>query len=235
MKCDILLVEDETDLGNVVSEYLKLKGFSVRWFTSAKQTLEYYTAHSNEFILSIIDVQLPDLNGFDLAESIMGINRDQTFFFLTARNEKDDRLKGLKIGAIDYIGKPFEIEELVLRIGNIINKISKTTLHQHKEQNNFIYIGDIKYNKKQLQMLLPNGIETSLTLRESELLEYLYANYNQVIKKNDILIHLWGNDDYFNGKSLEVFISRLRKLFKASNRIAIENIYGVGYILKING
>jgi DNA-binding response OmpR family regulator len=163
----------------------------------------------------------------------MKINKNQPFFFLTAHNEKDNRLRGLKIGAIDYIAKPFEIEELVLRIGNIIDKLSNSSLDRSADQQEFIDIADIKYNKKQLYVLLPDNREVSLTLRESELLDYLVGNLNQLVKKKDILLALWGNDDYFNGKSLEVFISRLRRLFKASKEISIENVYGLGYMLKV--
>nr|WP_068889175.1 response regulator transcription factor [Pedobacter panaciterrae] len=234
MGYDIVIIEDEVDLGNVVSEYLKLRGFSVLWFKTANEALDYYALNQLNNKLIIIDVQLPDRNGFDLATEIMKINRNQPFFFLTAHNEKDNRLKGLKIGAIDYIAKPFEIEELVLRIGNIIDKLSSGSLDGvTKDQSDFILISDIKYNKKQLYVLLPDDNEVSLTLRESELLDYLIGNLNEVVKKKDILLALWGNDDYFNGKSLEVFISRLRRLFKASKKISIENVYGVGYMLKV--
>ncbi|KLT67325.1 response regulator transcription factor [Pedobacter sp. BMA] len=232
MKHDIVIIEDEVDLGNVVSEYLKLRGFTVRWFQSAADTLAYYQQHQLDNKLMIIDIQLPDMNGFDLSTEIVKLNPNQAFFFLTAHNEKHDRMRGLKIGAIDYISKPFEIEELVLRIGNIINKFPNTPMVS-KAMESVVTIGDISYQKDQLFVLLPDGKERSLTVRESEVLDHLSANINQVVKKKDLLIALWGNDDYFNGKSLEVFISRLRRLFKASGQVSIENVYGLGYILKV--
>ena len=232
MKYDIIIIEDEIDLGNVVSEYLKLRGFTVRWFQSAADTLDYYRQHQHDNKLMIIDIQLPDMNGFDLSTEIVKLNANQAFFFLTAHNEKHDRLRGLKIGAIDYISKPFEIEELVLRIGNIVNKFSNTLVASKAQAGNVI-IGDISYQKDQLFVLLPDGKERSLTVREAEVLDHLSANINLVVKKKDLLIALWGNDDYFNGKSLEVFISRLRRLFKASDLVSIENVYGLGYILKV--
>src|SRR3982751_4601101 len=111
MSYDIVIIEDEIDLGNVISEYLKLRGFSVLWFKTASEALTYYSANQLDNKLVIVDVQLPDMNGFDLASEIVMINSNQPFFFLTAHNEKQDRLRGLKIGAIDYISKPFEIEE----------------------------------------------------------------------------------------------------------------------------
>ncbi|TCD25618.1 response regulator transcription factor [Pedobacter psychrodurus] len=233
MLYDIVIIEDEIDLGNVISEYLKLRGFSVLWFKAATEALDYYGSNRLDNKLVIIDVQLPDMNGFDLATEMVKINTNQPFFFLTAHNEKQDRLRGLKIGAIDYISKPFEIEELVLRIGNIINKFSSTPKTPSGSSLGFINIGDIRYKKDQLFVLMPDNKEVSLTVRESEVLDHLAGNINQVVKKKDILLALWGNDDYFNGKSLEVFISRLRRLFKVSEQVSIENVYGLGYILKV--
>ncbi|CAH0297796.1 Response regulator SaeR [Pedobacter sp. Bi27] len=233
MSYDIVIIEDEIDLGNVISEYLKLRGFSVLWFKTASEALAYYSANQLDNKLVIVDVQLPDMNGFDLASEMVMINSNQPFFFLTAHNEKQDRLRGLKIGAIDYISKPFEIEELVLRIGNIINKFSSAPTAQSLSSSGFINIGDIRYQKDQLFLRMPDSKEVSLTVRESEVLDHLAGNINQVVKKKDILLALWGNDDYFNGKSLEVFISRLRRLFKASGHVSIENVYGLGYILKV--
>ena len=233
MLYDIVIIEDELDLGNVISEYLKLRGFSVLWFKTATEALDYYRENQLVNKLIIVDVQLPDMNGFDLASAMVKINQNQPFFFLTAHNEKQDRLRGLKIGAIDYISKPFEIEELVLRIGNIIHKFSNHTKAVVSPTPGFIPIGDIRYQKDQLYVLMPDGREISLTVREAEVLDQLAGNINQVVKKKDILLALWGNDDYFNGKSLEVFISRLRRLFKVSAQVSIENVYGLGYILKI--
>lgn len=233
MLYDIVIIEDEIDLGNVISEYLKLRGFSVLWFKAAAEALDYYQSNQLGNKLIIVDIQLPDMNGFDLASQIVKINPNQPFFFLTAHNEKQDRLRGLTIGAIDYISKPFEIEELVLRIGNIINKFTNSPQRPAGSRSGLIHIGDIKYQKDQLFVLMPNNKEVSLTVRESEVLDQLAGNINKVVKKKDLLLALWGNDDYFNGKSLEVFISRLRRLFKTSREVSIENVYGLGYILKV--
>lgn len=234
MPYDIVIIEDETDLGNVITAYLKLRGFSVLWFKNAAEALDYYAANPLDNKLVIVDVQLPDLNGFELAAGLLKINATQPFFFLTAHNEKQDRLRGLKIGAIDYISKPFEIEELVLRIANIINKFSPDLKVTSPAKPGYVNLGDIRYQKDQLFVLMPDGKEVSLTVRESEVLDQLADNINQVVKKKDLLLSLWGNDDYFNGKSLEVFISRLRRLFRSSNLVTIENVYGLGYILKVN-
>lgn len=231
---DIVLVEDDVDLGNVVSEYLKLKNFNLRWFTTATETLGFFADHPNAVKLFVIDVGLPDIDGFELAQQISRQHPGQVFLFLTARNEKQDRLQGLGLGAIDYIGKPFEIEELVLRANNIISKFSETPSKPVAISEASIMIGDITYLKKQLCVILPGNVQKMLTLRESELLEYLYRQANSVVRKKEILLHLWGSDDYFNGKSLEVFISRLRRMFKVSRRVSIENVYKVGYMLKVS-
>jgi len=233
MGYDIIIIEDEIDLGNVISEYLRLRGFSVRWFKASLEALDYYRGSPANNKLVIVDVQLPDMNGFDLTAEIVRINAHQSFFFLTAHNEKQDRIRGLKLGAIDYISKPFEIEELVLRIGNIIKKFADTPTPAGQAEQVYIDIADIRYHTNQLFLLMPDNREIALTVREAEVLNQLARNINNVVKKKDILFALWGNDDYFNGKSLEVFISRLRRLFKASNQVSIENIYGMGYILKV--
>jgi DNA-binding response OmpR family regulator len=167
MNYDIIIIEDESDLGNVISEYLKLRGFSVIWFQRADEALEYYLDNKLDNKLIIVDVQLPDMNGFDLAAEIVKLNPSQPFFFLTAHNEKQDRLRGLKLGAIDYISKPFEIEELVLRIGNIINKFSNKPAAPTTDVSKYISIGDIRYQQEQLYVLLPDNREISLTVRES--------------------------------------------------------------------
>jgi DNA-binding response OmpR family regulator len=230
---DIIIIEDEIDLGNVISEYLKLRGFSVLWFKTGGEALDYYKVNHLNNKLVIVDVNLPDINGFELAGDIVKVNPNQPFFFLTAHNEKQDRLRGLNIGAIDYISKPFEIEELVLRIGNIINRISNTPISTLIPHQRLVNIGDVRYQKDQLFVLMPDNREISLTVREAEVLDFLLESTNQVVKKKDLLKALWGNDDYFNGKSLEVFISRLRRLFKDSGHVSIENVYGLGYILKV--
>jgi len=233
MGYDIIIIEDEVDLGNVISEYLRLRGFTVRWFKAPADALDYYLGNPANNKLLIVDVQLPDMDGFDLAAEIVRINAHQPFFFLTAQNEKQDRIRGLKLGAIDYISKPFEIEELVLRIGNIIKKFADTPTPGEQVEPGYIDIADIRYHTNQLYLLMPDNREITLTVREAEVLNHLARNINNVVKKKDILLALWGNDDYFNGKSLEVFISRLRRLFKASKQVSIENIYGMGYILKV--
>ncbi|MDM8176776.1 MULTISPECIES: response regulator transcription factor [Olivibacter] len=231
MKHSLLFVEDEQDLGNVVKQYLEFMNFNVIWCMSAHEALLHYQ-QSHSYDLLIIDVQLPDYNGFELAEKIIKENKTQAFLFLTARNEKKDRIHGLHIGADDYINKPFDIDELVLRIKNIIKRNNKEIRPEILPGE--LQIGDLIFQKELLKLSLPNKKAVSLTLREAELLEYLHLNSNRILKREEILLHLWGENDYFLGRSLDVFISRLRKALTHSTRVNIENVYGVGFIFSVS-
>ncbi|WP_257669074.1 response regulator transcription factor [Parapedobacter tibetensis] len=232
MKPKLLYVEDETDLGNVTKQYLEAMNFEVVWCTTGKGAYQEYLQQPDAFSLTIIDIQLPDTNGFDLARKIVEHNKNAYFLFLTARKEKKDRLHGLDLGAVDYITKPFDIDELVLRIRNITRRLLHSTAAQ--DHANTIQIGDITLNKESLSLAVGGHTRTTLTQREAELLEYLYAHRNSIVKREDILIRFWGENDYFMGRSLDVFISRLRKLLRHSvSGTKIENIYGVGFILSV--
>ncbi|MGN7204526.1 response regulator transcription factor [Pedobacter sp. SAFR-022] len=234
-KTKLLYIEDEVDLGNVTRRYLELMNFEVEWCTTAKKALELYNTAPLAYQLMIIDIQLPDMDGFELAEKCIPINEDAYFLFLTARKEKSDRLKGLQIGAMDYITKPFDVDELVLRIQNIVRR-----QQQHSRQkmertlsNAHVRIGDMLLNKDLLTLSIKEANSIQLTQREAELLEYLNNHQNMIIKRSDILMQVWGENDYFRGRSLDVFISRLRKLLRSSRGVRIENVYGIGFIFSV--
>ncbi len=229
MKTRILLVEDEKDLGNVVKQYLEIMDFSVAWMHNGKSALEYFKVNKHSIDILLIDVSMPEMDGFDLANHIVKINKEMPFLFLTARNEKSDRLRGLKIGADDYIIKPFDIDELVLRIKNIMRRNSKAEIPDRA----IIKRGDVRFLKDSLQLFIKDQKEISLTPRESELLDYLFKNENLILKREEILNQLWGEDDYFLGRSLDVFISRLRKHLSKSDHISINNVYGVGFVFSV--
>lgn len=235
MEYKLLFVEDEADLGNVVKQYLAFMGFEVIWCKTAHNAYETYIQDPC-FNLLLIDIQLPDYDGFELAEKIIKQNESQAFLFLTARNEKKDRIQGLKIGADDYINKPFDVDELVLRIKNIIRRHTATTINPENfsESSGIVLIGDIRFQRALLKLSFPNKNEISLTPREAELLEYLHLNKNRILRREEILTQLWGENDYFLGRSLDVFISRLRKAFNHSSFVSIENVYGVGFIFNIS-
>lgn len=232
MKQHVLFVEDEQDLGNVVKQYLELVGFEVTWCLSAQNALNTY--RESKYQILIIDVQLVDYDGFELAEKIKTLDTNQRFIFLTARGEKRDRMRGLNIGADDYIIKPFDIDELVLRVRNILKRNDPfPAIDQSIPESNEISIGDLTFRKDLLKLALPNNASVSLTFREAQLLEYMYLHQNRILKREDILVNLWGENDYFLGRSLDVFISRLRKALNQSSSVSILNVYGVGFIFSV--
>lgn len=235
MKSKILFVEDEIDLGNVVKQYLQLMNFEVDLKTTAEEALETFKQRPAYYDLLITDIQLPGMDGFEFAGEVKKADESIPFLFLTARNEKKDRIAGLKLGADDYINKPFDIDELVLRVTNIIRRNNKTTpAEAGEERGSTLKIGDIIFRKDVFKISVGNsGKSISLTVREANLLEYMYQNKNAVIRREDILIQLWGENDYFLGRSLDVFISRLRKLLAESKKVKIENVYGVGFIFSV--
>lgn len=234
MKPKLLFIEDEEDLGNVVKQYLEIMDFDVSWCTTGNSAFQLFSGNPRSFNLLIIDIQLPDINGFDLVEQMLNISSEMPFLYLTARKEKEDKLRGLRTGADDYITKPFDIEELILRIRNILkrNKASNEPLLEDGPSSH-VCIGDISLNKDRLLLSIAGNNNISLTLREAELLEYLCLNPNKILKREFILIQLWGENDYFLGRSLDVFISRLRKLLHASNLVSIDNVYGIGFIFNV--
>jgi len=230
MKTRILLVEDEADLGNVVKQYLEISDFEVDWLKNGKLAYEQIRKDPRHYHIVLIDVSMPEMDGFELAEKIVSLGHDIAFLFLTARNEKADRLRGLKIGADDYIAKPFDVDELVLRIRNIIRRtpavipVSKVSA---------IVRGDVQFHKDTLKLHIGGQKDIVLTPRESELLDYLFRNENRILRREEILTQLWGENDYFLGRSLDVFISRLRKHLGASKFISIDNVYGVGFVFNV--
>jgi len=231
MNPKLLYVEDEIDLGNVTKQYLGAMNFDVTWCLDGKTAYQEYLRAEQAYSLVIIDIQLPDFDGFDLAQKILAHDKNAYFLFLTARKEKKDRLMGLDMGAMDYITKPFDIDELVLRIRNIVRR---KRVVEPEPAAHTIQIGNITLNKEALSLSVDGRVKTTVTPREAELLEYLYIHRNTIVKREDLLIRFWGENDYFMGRSLDVFISRLRKLLRQSASGArIENSYGVGFILSV--
>lgn len=224
MKKNLLLVEDDRDLGNVLTQYLKLQHFEVELARTGEDGLDLFK--NEKFDLCILDIMLPGIDGFTMAQKIRALTPEMPVIFLTARTSKEDIVKGLKLGADDYICKPFEPEELVLRIQNILKRTGKSDQDE-------IALGSFRFYPEKLQ-LKGFGNDYRLTQKEAKLLKMLVANNNTILKREDILVELWGEDDYFLGRSLDVFISRLRKYLKSEISIRIETIRGVGYVFKIS-
>lgn len=224
----ILLAEDDLDFGGILKQYLEISGFQVSWAKDGNEALERFK--KGAFDICVLDVMMPKKDGFTLAEDIIEINPETPFIFLTARKMKEDKLKGLKLGADDYIVKPFEADELVLRLQNILKRTSKSGSVQPIETS--ITIGKYTFNTKRLQLTLNSSIQ-QLTEREAKLILFLFEHKNQLLKRNEILNAVWENDDFFTGRSMDVFISRLRKYFKEDNSISIESVRGVGLEFKV--
>jgi len=228
MKPKILYVEDDVNLGFVTCDNLKLKGYSVVYCKDGKSGLEAY--NKEHFDICILDVMLPEMDGFTLAKHIRENDKDTPIIFITAKTMKEDRIAGFKTGADDYIIKPFSIEELLLRI-EVFLKRSKVSTIDNELPTQFT-IGSYKFNFEDLS-LKNNKQETHLTLKEAELLRYFCMNKDKIIKREEILKTIWGDDDYFMGRSLDVFISRLRKYLNSDEKVKIENIHGVGFKMNV--
>lgn len=226
IKARILLVEDDMNLGFVVQDNLKMSGYKVVLATDGKQGLQQFS--EGEYDLCILDVMLPQKDGFTLAEDIRKINTDIPIIFLTAKNMTEDRIKGFKSGADDYITKPFSTEELMLRIDAILKRINPL---KQREQKDFFTIGKFTFNYPNYTLVFDNKQEQKLTKKEAEVLKLLCVHKGQVLPRELVLNMIWGDDSYFNGRSLDVFITRLRKYLKADEKVSITNIHGVGFKL----
>ena len=221
MKTKILLAEDDPDFGMILKQYLELEDFEVSWFQNPEDVVPLLQADF-PFQIGILDVMMPNIDGFSLAKMIIKEKKDFPLLFLTGKNQKIDRLPGLEIGADDYIAKPCDPEELVLRIKNIL----KRTLPAVTESR--IKIGDFSLDTAKLLLSHPNG-NNRLTIREQELLLYLLKHNRTIITRDNILDNLWETNDYFTGRSLDVFISRLRKYFNSDPQIKIQSLRGIGF------
>ena len=226
MKAHLFYVEDDESLSFVTRDNLELQGYQITHCDNGAKALEIIKDQS--FDLCILDVMLPEIDGFTIAEEIRKTNNEVPIIFLTAKSLKEDKIHGLKLGGDDYITKPFSIEELILKI-EVFLKRSKISVPQ--ELTNYD-VGMFQLDYPNLA-LNQNGTSKSLTQKEADLLKYLIENKNAVIKRSAILKSIWGEDDYFLGRSLDVFISRLRKYLKADESVKIENIHGVGFRLKV--
>lgn len=221
MKNKILLVEDDSDFGLILKQYLELSDFEVSWFSNPQEIANQLDEHF-PYNIGILDIMMPHIDGFSLAKMILAKHPQFPILFLTAKDQKIDRIMGLKIGADDYISKPCDPEELILRIKNILKRTSAPTIK------NNIKIGEYTLNIEKLLLQHKNG-DIRLTLKEKDLLQYLLKHNHQTIKRDAILEEIWETNDYFTGRSMDVFISRLRKYLSQDPHIKIESIRGIGF------
>lgn len=224
----ILLAEDDENLGQLLQTFLKSKGFSVELARNGKQAYERYAEGHYDFC--IFDVMMPEMDGFTLAREIRQIDPKVPILFLTAKSMKEDKLEGFNTGADDYMTKPFMMEELVARISAIMRR----TGVEEKEEDEAQMIGNIKYDPVSRILYLKEE-QKKLTTKEGQLLNLLCKMRNDVLDRQAALRAIWGDDNYFNGRSMDVYIAKLRKLLKEDERIEIMNIHGKGFKLIVHG
>ena len=227
-KIQLLLVEDDPNLGNLLSEYLDAKNYSTKLAVNGKQGFELFTKHS--FDICVLDVMMPVKDGYTLSKEIRNIDKNIPIVFLTAKSMKEDAIEGFNVGADDYITKPFSMEELLLRLKAILRRTQYQTL-KNSQQTEF-QIGKYRFDYTH-QLLELNDKQQKLTTKEASLLKLLCINLNNVLDRNFALNAIWQNNTYFNGRSMDVYIAKLRKYLKEDPKVEILNIHGKGFKMLI--
>lgn len=225
----ILYVEDDITLAFLTRDNLQRAGYEIDYCENGISAFEKIIGSTYD--LYILDVMLPKIDGFTLAKKIRERSEAAPIIFLSAKSTPDDKIAGLQLGADDYITKPFSIEELILKIEVFLKRSKVDTSHRKDEA---VVIGLLVFSKANQQLSF-NGKNQTLTHREAALLDLLYQNINSIVKRDDILTSVWGNDHFFSSRSLDVFVSRLRKLLKEDVNVKIENIHNIGYRLVVSG
>jgi two-component system, OmpR family, response regulator len=230
-KTKILLVEDDPNLSLVLKDYLEILMYETIFADNGEDALDLF--HSEQFDLIILDVMLPKKDGFTIAKEIRKNNKEIPIIFLTAKNLKEDRIKGFQLGCDDYITKPFSTEELSLRIEAIIRR-AKSKSHFPLIDNVETYLmSTFAFDYTNMVLKSPSG-EQYLTRKEADLLKLLCVNKNRLVHREIALKSIWGDSDYFTGRSMDVFITRLRKYLKDDDKICIANVHGTGFKLEVN-
>jgi two-component system OmpR family response regulator len=223
----ILLAEDDNNLGVLLRNYLIAKNYDTKLCINGLEALELF--QKNEFNICIIDIMMPEMDGITLAKEIRKKTQNIPIIFLTAKNLKEDIIEGFKTGADDYITKPFSMEELLYRIEAILRRATEPVVNKKEEH---YFIGEYAFDTlKQLLTLKDQTIK--LTTKESELLELLCSHKNEILERNYALKEIWIDDNYFNARSMDVYITKLRKYLKKDSSVKILNVHGKGYKLLI--
>lgn len=218
----VLIAEDDRDFGDILTQYVTISGFEVNLARDGKEAWAKF--NENKPDLCVLDVMMPEMDGFTLAEKIKQAHVDMPIIFLTAKSLKEDIVRGLKIGADDYITKPFDPEVLILRINNILKRVYSSVNDEYHVSSTVL-----RFNTLELEC---GKTKEKLTLKEAQLLRYFIINKNKILAREDILTEIWGEDDYFLGRSMDVFISRIRKYVSEDKHIDIRTVRGTGFILE---
>ena len=227
-KPQLLYVEDDETLSYITKENLERRGYVIININDGVKAWDKF--NKEKFELCILDVMLPNMDGFTLAKKIRSVNQHIPIIFVTAKSLQEDKIEGLMLGADDYIVKPYSIEELILKIEIFLKRSGIND--QFATNSNEFQIGKFKLDTYNLILSDLNN-ETKLTYKEAELLKFFYTNRDKLVTREQILNTLWGGNDYFSGRSLDVFISRLRKYLKLDKSLKIENRHGIGFVFKI--
>ena len=218
----ILLAEDDPNLGMLLSKFIRAKGYQCTLAIDGEEAYKAFTKESFDFL--ILDVMMPKKDGFSVAKDVRGIDKEVPILFLTAKSMKDDKLKGFEIGADDYLTKPFSMDELLARVNAILKRTNKQEENHLYSINNYLF----DFNTRILSF---QGNEQKLTTKESELFKILCKNMGKEVDRNDMLKAVWGDDNYFNGRSMDVYITKLRKYLNQDEKVEIVNIHGSGFRL----
>jgi len=229
-KFKILLVEDDPNLCMVLEDYLEMTGYEIISSADGEDGLSIFK--KNRFDICVFDVMMPKKDGFSLASEVRKLNTDIPIVFLTAKSLKEDRIKGFQVGCDDYITKPFSTEELNYRIKAILKRTSSRKPDKIPEEETVFVFGNFTFDSVNMILISP-GKEQRLTRKESELLKVLCLNRNQLLTRETALKTVWGNDDYFIGRSMDVFITKLRKYLKEDPRVMITNVHGTGFKFEV--
>lgn len=225
-KTTILLVEDDLNLGLLIMDLLEDEGYQVKLCKDGESALNSF--QKDTYSLCLLDVMLPKIDGFTIANEIRENDKKIPIIFITAMSLKEDKLKAYSIGADDFIVKPFDEEELIWKIKAILKRMPET----QNEVVEPIHIGKFTFDFENQNLILANKSKR-ITVKESELLLYLVRKQNKILKREEILTDVWGENDYFLGRSLDVFITKLRKYLKDDPSIKIENVFNVGFVFKV--
>ena len=225
---NILLAEDDENLGKLLTTFLKAKGFNVELAKNGKYAYEAFNNPKRSFDLLILDVMMPEMDGITLGKEIRLLDKDVPFLFLSAKSMKEDKLKGFSVGADDYITKPFSMEELLARVHVILKRLETNETNVQEK----LQVGKIQYEPELSLLHLNKGIK-KLTTKENMLLRLLVQNQNELLDRQAALRAVWGDDNYFNGRSMDVYIAKLRKLLKDDPNIEIMNVHGIGFKLLV--
>lgn len=230
-KIKILLAEDDLNLGQILNEYLNVKGYETELCRNGE--LAYHAFKRTSFDLCIFDVMMPKMDGFTLAEKVRKTDADIPVIFLTAKSLKEDAIKGFQIGADDYISKPFSMEELLLRIKAILRRTHKP--EDEESQQTKFEVGRFNFDFSS-QILTIDGKDQKLTSKEAALLRMLCLHKNQVLDRSKALKKIWQDDNYFNSRSMDVYITKLRKFLKEDENLQILNVHGQGFkLIELDG